>query len=933
MVGNIIGTDAHEEILGTDEDDTIVGLSGYDTLDGGEGSDTYIVNAADFVDRFVDFYNDSGTSGTDTILAAEASIDIGIGSGFGPDSGIEAINGIEGSHIVGDNDQQIWDFSQTNITGVSGIFGNGGMDFITGTNFADTVYGGTGSDTLIGGGGNDTLSGGADSDFIEGGNGRDTIHGDDAHDTIDGGNGRDTLYGDAGHDIIDGGNAQDFIFGGEGNDILNGGNGADRITGGEGYDILDGGENSDIYYVGLENNGFVDTYNDTGTIGTDRIFATEDGTTIGLINGFGTSSGIEVISSRGNANVSIGGTNDTEIWDFSQTRLSGITWINALDGNDVVTGNIQNNRIDAGVGHDIVNGGAGNDQLVGNDGHDILNGDEGRDRLDGGSGADTLDGGADDDTYLFGTDSNGWIDLIKDSGTSTRDRILATEDNVEIGLQSDFSTVTSGIEIISARRHDNVTLEASDEGVNWDFSDVRLNGIAEINGGTGRDIIQGSNRKDVINGGDGHDQLYGGNAQDTLNGGADSDFLYGENGRDTLIGGSGNDILNGGRHRDTLTGGEGFDIFEFSPDSGSDIVTDFDVTADLIDLTAFEGSITYEDLQFVQLNTGLRVIMGSSVALLENVFLETLSEDHFIFPEAEAIVIDDINDPELEIEIDPVVIESVDPVVETTDGPVVEETNTVIEITPPVVIDAPVINGGGNGNDVIEGGSGNDTLAGSHGDDTINGYAGDDNLDGGNGNDTLNAGDGNDTLIGSHGADILSGGAGDDTLDGGNDNDTLDGGTGNDTLIGFNGIDVLIGGDGDDILDGGNDNDTLDGGNGNDSLEGFNGRDVLDGGAGNDTLSGYNDDDILTGGTGDDILTGGFGADSFVFAEGSGTDHITDFESGHDRIDFTSFNGELSFGDLEITVTDGGVSIEYGDSTIILDDFEIGAITEDMFIF
>ena len=73
--------------------------------------------------------------------------------------------------------------------------------------------------------------------------------------------------------------------------------------------------------------------------------------------------------------------------------------------------------------------------------------------------------------------------------------------------------------------------------------------------------------------------------------------------------------------------------------------------------------------------------------------------------------------------------------------------------------------------------------------------------------------------------------------------------------------------------------------------------------------------------------------DSFVFAEGSGTDHITDFESGHDRIDFTSFNGELSFGDLEITVTDGGVSIEYGDSTIILDDFEIGAITENMFIF
>ena len=56
--------------------------------------------------------------------------------------------------------------------------------------------------------------------------------------------------------------------------------------------------------------------------------------------------------------------------------------------------------------------------------------------------------------------------------------------------------------------------------------------------------------------------------------------------------------------------------------------------------------------------------MGNSVALLENVFLETLSEDLFIFPEVEVIV-DDINDPELEIEIDPVVIEPVDPIVDT----------------------------------------------------------------------------------------------------------------------------------------------------------------------------------------------------------------------------------------------------------------------------
>ena len=482
MVENIIGTDAHEEILGTDEDDTIVGLSGYDTLDGGEGSDTYIVTATDFVDRFVDFYNDSGTSGTDTILAAEANVDVGIGSGFGPDSGIEAIDGIEGSRIVGDNDQQIWDFSQTSITGVSGIFGNGGMDFITGTNFSDTVYGGAGSDTLIGGSGNDTLSGGDDSDFIEGGNGRDTIHGGNAHDTIDGGNGRDTLYGDAGHDIIDGGNAQDFIFGGEGHDVINGGNGADRITGGEGFDILDGGENSDIYYVGLENNGFVDTYNDTGTIGTDRILATEDGTTIGLINGFGASSGIEVIGSQGNKDVTIGGTNDAEVWDFSTTILRGIESINALDGHDSVIGSAQRNNIDAGDGNDFVDGGAGNDFILGGNGHDTLIGGAGRDRLDGGAGNDILDGGEGNDTYLYDTLSNGSFDEINDSGEGGRDRLLAQEDNVQIGLSSSFD-VSNGVEIITSGQNNNVTINGSDVGNNWDFTDIRLSNIASINSG------------------------------------------------------------------------------------------------------------------------------------------------------------------------------------------------------------------------------------------------------------------------------------------------------------------------------------------------------------------------------------------------------------------------------------------------------------------
>ena len=630
MSDKIIGTERNEVLLGTDGDDIIIGLSGYDTLDGGEGSDTYIVNADDFNDRFVDFYNDSGLTGTDTILASEAGIDIGIGSGFSPDSGIEAIDGLADSRIVGDNDAQLWDFSETAITGVSGIFGNGGRDEIIGTTLADNIDGGSGSDTLLGNAGDDALSGGFDSDFIYGGNGQDTIHGDEGHDTIEGGNGRDTIFGGVGHDTIDGGSDGDFIFGGEGHDTIIGGEGNDQITGGSGFDILDGGEGSDTYFVGLENEGFVDTYQDSGTVGTDRILASEDATIIGLINGFGPDSGIEVIGASGNQDVTIGGTNDSETWDFSQTQLNGIDWINALDGHDVVTGNDQNNRIDAGAGHDIVNGGAGNDRLVGNDGHDTLNGGEGRDRLEGGAGFDTLDGGEGDDVYLYSTDSNGWIDTIQDTGSSLKDRLVATEDNVEFRLQSDFSA-QNGIEIITARRNDNVTIGGSDEGVNWDFTDVILRGISEINGGEARDIIHGSSRDNTINGGAGPDQLYGGKGRDTLNGGEDSDFLFGELGRDNLFGGAGNDVLNGGKGRDFLTGGAGFDMFEFEAGAGHDVITDFEVSADLIDLSSFDGELSFEDLSFRSTDSGVRVFFEGSSVVLENVEMDAITEDMFIF--------------------------------------------------------------------------------------------------------------------------------------------------------------------------------------------------------------------------------------------------------------------------------------------------------------
>jgi Ca2+-binding RTX toxin-like protein len=409
------GTDFHEVINGSDGDDTIIGLAGYDTLNGGEGSDTYIVNAGDFQNRFVDFYQDSGTTGVDVILAAEAGVDIGLGDGFSAlSSGIEIINGLEGSRIVGDNDNQTWDFTGVEILGVSEIFGAGGMDHITGTSGADTILGGSGFDQLYGGRGRDTLMGGEDSDHLYGENGRDVLFGEAGHDVLDGGRAKDMLFGGDGHDMLYGGDGHDWLYGDAGHDKLYGGEGRDRLFGGEGYDYLDGGEGADRYYVGLDDVGFVDEYNDTGTSGRDRIIALEDGTVIGLMTGFALASGIEVIAGARHDNVTIGGTNDAEIWDFTGIKIWGIDGIYAGDGMDVVTGTNRRDNIfgEAGSdqifgaeGHDRLHGGEDSDFLFGGVGNDRLFGDSGNDVLDGGVGRDRLTGGEGYDIFKFGPDS------------------------------------------------------------------------------------------------------------------------------------------------------------------------------------------------------------------------------------------------------------------------------------------------------------------------------------------------------------------------------------------------------------------------------------------------------------------------------------------------------------------------------------------------
>lgn len=127
--------------------------------------------------------------------------------------------------------------------------------------------------------------------------------------------------------------------------------------------------------------------------------------------------------------------------------------------------------------------------------------------------------------------------------------------------------------------------------------------------------------------------------------------------------------------------------------------------------------------------------------------------------------------------------------------------------------------------------------------------------------------------------------------------------------------------------------DYMEGRGGNDTIRGGLGADTLLGGVGKDDLRGGAGSDRLIGNTGGDTLTGGAGnsKDMFVFDDTSGADRITDFQDGVDRIEITS--GATAF--RQLTVTDKGldVLVEFGNSSILIQNLEPAAVTEADFLF
>jgi serralysin len=213
--------------------------------------------------------------------------------------------------------------------------------------------------------------------------------------------------------------------------------------------------------------------------------------------------------------------------------------------------------------------------------------------------------------------------------------------------------------------------------------------------------------------------------------------------------------------------------------------------------------------------------------------------------------------------------------------------------------------------------------------ENANGGSAADTINGNAANNQLQGNDGNDTLSGLDGADTLWGGDGDDTVFGGTDRDLLYGENDNDTLHGGAGKDVIRGNKGQDVLYGNGDNDKLMGGSLEDVLYGGDGGDKLSGQGGRDTLFGGKGFDRLIGGAASDTLTGGKAGDHFIFNAGDGSDVITDFGNGADKLHLVNGAG---IGNVDISSVSGGTLVTWSGGDVLLQGYS-GTLTEDDFIF
>lgn len=427
--------------------------------------------------------------------------------------------------------------------------------------------------------------GNAEANAIFGGEARNAFFGLDGDDRLGSDGGEDILFGDAGNDRLTGGAGADHMEGGPGDDDLTGGDGEDDLIGGEGDDRLDAGAGHESLDGGPGDDTLI------GGAGPDAFVVRPE-------------SGHDVVE------------------DFK----AGPGMFDHVALIDITADELRFRESDEGVTISWNDGGSSillrgvalsdlaQDDFMFNEGRQLI-------RLEGGDGEfraariepeqGTTAGRSDGSDDRGAADAGG--DVAPRSGPADIETIFFEGYRVSVGT-------TGADRITGDEACDKIWGRAGDDVIDGGGRDNNLFGDA------GNDTLRAGSGVDQLDGGDGDDDLTGGDGENTLNGGR---------GSDRLMSGSGHDMIDGGMDDDVMTGGAGADAFMVNPNSGHDIVEDFDAGPGAFDHLALMD-LRAEDLTLDEVEDGVRVSWndGKGSILLRDVALDDLAQDDFMFVEA-----------------------------------------------------------------------------------------------------------------------------------------------------------------------------------------------------------------------------------------------------------------------------------------------------------
>ncbi len=372
--------------------------------------------------------------------------------------------------------------------------------------------------------------------------------------------------------------------------------------GGLGWSVSDAGDVNNDGFDDMIVSDIQDASSNNNSSGTYVIFGNSD---FGSVN--------EIVSTPGN-NILRGtaSANDTVTYAFASGPVT-------VSLNITTQQNTISSGLDTLISIENLVGSPFGDNLTGNSMHNILDGRAGNDILRGWSGADTLIGGFGNDMFFI---------------ENARD--VVTEKSNE-GIDSVSSNITYTLPAYVEKL--TLTGSASINGTGNSFANVITGNSAanQLNGHVGNDILKGGAGGDtyfVENSGDIVTEYFNqgidvvdsritytlpanvekliltGTAAINGTGNGLANVMTGNSAANQLNGGAGNDTLDGGLGANRLTGGIGNDMFKFTSTGPVDVIADYNVANDTIQLenSVFTALTTPGTLAAGQFRVGTRAV-------------------------------------------------------------------------------------------------------------------------------------------------------------------------------------------------------------------------------------------------------------------------------------------------------------------------------------